>query len=213
MEKNGRIVRVLYYKAEIIQQLSFFIHHSSFLDQGAQVGSGTYIWHFSHITETAIVGQNCILGQNVYLGPLVNIGNRVKIQNNVSLYQGVNLEDDVFIGPSVVFTNVLNPRSFIDRKSEFLPTKVRKGASIGANATLVCGIEIGEYALVGAGSVVVRDVQAFALVVGNPARQVGWVSRQGNRLNFDEEGFARCSGDGSRYALVSGQVSSVSQPE
>jgi UDP-2-acetamido-3-amino-2,3-dideoxy-glucuronate N-acetyltransferase len=191
----------------------FFIHPSSCADDGAVIGSGTNIWHFSHISGTAIIGENCILGQNVYVGHSVAVGNGVKIQNNVSLYQGVILEDDVFIGPSAVFTNVLNPRSFIERKSEFLPTKVRKGASIGANATLVCGIEVGEYALVGAGSVVVRDVPAYALVLGNPARQLGWVSRQGNRLEFDDQGLATCNGDGSRYALVSGQVSSVFQPE
>ena len=186
---------------------SFYIHPSSYIDKGASIESGTNIWHFSHISATATIGENCILGQNVYVGHLVTVGNGVKIQNNVSLYEGVIIEDDVFLGPSVVFTNVLNPRSFIDRKAEFMPTRVRTGASIGANATLVCGIEIGAYALVGAGSVVVGDVPAYALVLGNPARQVGWVSRQGNRLHFDEQGIATCSGDGSRYTLVSGHVS------
>ncbi|GAO45234.1 acyltransferase [Flavihumibacter petaseus] len=159
-----------------------FVHTSSVVDQDAVIGAGTRIWHFCHIMTGAVVGQSCTIGQNVFIAKGVHIGNGVKVQNNVSLYEGVTLEDDVFVGPSVVFTNVINPRAFIERKAEFRPTVVKKGASIGANATIICGVEIGEYALVGAGAVVTKDVPSYALVVGNPATVIGRVDRDGNRI-------------------------------
>ncbi len=187
-----------------------FIHPSAIIDAGAQIGAGTRIWHFCHVMPTAIIGSNCILGQNVYVDNHAIIGNGVKIQNNVSVYHGVVLEDDVFVGPSVVFTNVINPRSFIERKTEFKNIVVKKGATIGANATIVCGLTIGEYALVGAGAVVTKDVQPYALVIGNPARQLGWVSEQAYRLVFDEQGRAVCEGDGSLYQLQGNAVAKIS---
>jgi len=187
-----------------------FIHPSAIIDEGAQIGAGTRIWHFCHVMPTAIIGSNCILGQNVYVDNHAIIGNGVKIQNNVSVYHGVVLEDDVFVGPSAVFTNVINPRSFIERKTEFKNIVVKKGATIGANATIVCGLTIGEYALVGAGAVVTKDVQPYALVIGNPARQLGWVSEQAYRLVFDEQGRAVCEGDGSLYQLQGNVVSKIS---
>lgn len=157
------------------------IHTSAVVDDGAGVGPGTYIWHFCHVMPSAVIGSHCMIGQNVFVDNNVRIGNGVKVQNNVSVYNGVTLEDDVFIGPSVVFTNVINPRSFIERKTEFKPTLVQKGASIGANATIVCGISIGEYAMIGAGAVVTKDVPPYALMTGNPAKQVGWVDMEGNK--------------------------------
>ena len=187
-----------------------FIHPSAIIDEGAQIGAGTRIWHFCHVMPTAIIGSNCILGQNVYVDNHAIIGNGVKIQNNVSVYHGVVLEDDVFVGPSAVFTNVINPRSFIERKTEFKNIVVKKGATIGANATIVCGLTIGEYALVGAGAVVTKDVQPYALVIGNPARQLGWVSEQAYRLVFDEQGKAVCEGDGSLYQLQGNVVAKIS---
>ncbi len=187
-----------------------FIHPSAIIDEGAQIGAGTRIWHFCHVMPTAIIGSNCILGQNVYVDNHAIIGNGVKIQNNVSVYHGVVLEDDVFVGPSAVFTNVINPRSFIERKTEFKNIVVKKGATIGANATIVCGLTIGEYALVGAGAVVTKDVQPYALVIGNPARQLGWVSEQAYRLVFDEQGGAVCEGDGSLYQLQGDAVAKIS---
>ncbi|MEI7965786.1 MAG: acyltransferase [Chitinophagaceae bacterium] len=187
-----------------------FIHPSAIIDEGAQIGAGTRIWHFCHVMPTAIIGSNCILGQNVYVDNHAIIGNGVKIQNNVSVYHGVVLEDDVFVGPSAVFTNVINPRSFIERKTEFKNIVVKKGATIGANATIVCGLTIGEYALVGAGAVVTKDVQPYALVIGNPARQLGWVSEQAYRLVFDEQGRAVCEGDGSLYQLQGNAVAKIS---
>jgi UDP-2-acetamido-3-amino-2,3-dideoxy-glucuronate N-acetyltransferase len=187
-----------------------FIHPSAIIDAGAQIGAGTRIWHFCHVMPTAIIGSNCILGQNVYVDNHAIIGNGVKIQNNVSVYHGVVLEDDVFVGPSAVFTNVINPRSFIERKTEFKNIVVKKGATIGANATIVCGLTIGEYALVGAGAVVTKDVQPYALVIGNPARQLGWVSEQAYRLVFDEQGRAVCEGDGSLYQLQGNVVAKIS---
>ncbi|MCX6313264.1 MAG: acyltransferase [Sphingobacteriales bacterium] len=187
-----------------------FIHPSAIIDEGAQIGAGTRIWHFCHVMPTAIIGSNCILGQNVYVDNHAIIGNCVKIQNNVSVYHGVVLEDDVFVGPSAVFTNVINPRSFIERKTEFKNIVVKKGATIGANATIVCGLTIGEYALVGAGAVVTKDVQPYALVIGNPARQLGWVSEQAYRLVFDEQGRAVCEGDGSLYQLQGNAVAKIS---
>jgi UDP-2-acetamido-3-amino-2,3-dideoxy-glucuronate N-acetyltransferase len=159
------------------------IHSTAVIDRGAKIGAGTRIWHFCHLMPGARVGENCILGQNVFVDNQVSIGNGCKVQNNVSLYNGVELEEEVFIGPSVVFTNVINPRAFIERKQEFKPTKVQKGASIGANATIICGISIGAYAFIGAGAVVTRNVPAYAKVAGNPARQIGWVDKEGNSVD------------------------------
>jgi len=161
---------------------SIQIHPTAIVDEGAVIGAGTKIWHFSHIMPEAVVGENCVIGQNVMIAPQVSLGNRVKVQNNVSVYTGVLCEDDVFLGPSCVFTNVINPRSFVERKNEFRPTWVRRGATIGANATILCGITIGEYAMIGAGCVVTKDVPPYALVVGNPGKQIGWVDKEGNRI-------------------------------
>ncbi|MBL0272575.1 MAG: N-acetyltransferase [Chitinophagaceae bacterium] len=188
---------------------SVFIHESSVIDPGARVGNGTRIWHFCHLMPTSLVGENCNLGQNVYIDNNVVIGNRVKIQNNVSVYNGVVIEDDVFLGPSMVFTNVINPRSFIERKNEFKKTLIRKGASIGANATILCGIEIGEYAMIGAGAVVTKPVPAYALMTGNPSRQTGWVSEAGISLKFDENGLAKCLQTGQVYKLMNDRISPV----
>jgi UDP-2-acetamido-3-amino-2,3-dideoxy-glucuronate N-acetyltransferase len=160
----------------------FQAHPTAIIENGSMIGEGTKIWHFSHIMERAVVGKNCNIGQNVVVSPQVILGNNVKVQNNVSIYTGVVCEDDVFLGPSCVFTNVINPRSFISRKEEFKPTLVKKGATIGANATIICGIIIGEYAMIGAGSVVTKDVPAYALIVGNPGKQTGWVDKEGNRI-------------------------------
>jgi UDP-2-acetamido-3-amino-2,3-dideoxy-glucuronate N-acetyltransferase len=177
------------------------IHPSSIVDDGAVIGSGTRIWHFCHLMPGSSIGNNCILGQNVYIDKNVLIGNGVKIQNNVSVYDGVTIEDDVFLGPSVVFTNVKNPRSFIERKKEFKKTVIKKGATIGANTTILCGIEVGSYALIGAGSVVINNVPAFALMVGNPAGQIGWVSINGKTLIFDNGGIGICPETGQKYKL------------
>src|SRR5215218_2494252 len=176
-----------------------FIHPTAVIDTGAQIGAGSKVWHFTHLMPQCRVGANCILGQNVFVDNNVVIGDGVKIQNNVSLYNGVLIEDAVFIGPSVVFTNVINPRSFIERKQEFKKTLIRTGASLGANATILCGIEIGTYALVGAGAVVTQSVLPFAVVYGNPARQQGWISREGYTLNFNEKGEAFCNPEGKTY--------------
>jgi UDP-2-acetamido-3-amino-2,3-dideoxy-glucuronate N-acetyltransferase len=185
---------------------SFFVHPSSIIDEGAQIGAGTKIWHFCHLMPTCVIGENCILGQNVYIDNNVMIGNGVKIQNNVSIYNGVIIEDDVFLGPSMVFTNVINPRSFIERKTEFKKTLIKKGASIGANATVLCGVEIGSYAMIGAGTVVVKDIHPYALVVGNPARQIGWVSEAGLTLDFNSEQIAICSQSGRKYGIKNEKV-------
>lgn len=178
--------------------MSYFSHPSAIIENNVEIGKGTKIWHFCHILEQSIIGENCSFGQNCVIGPKVKVGNGVKVQNNVSLYEGVVCEDDVFIGPSVVFTNVINPRSFIARKNEFKQTLLKKGCSLGANSTIVCGVSIGEYALVGAGSVVTKDIKPHALVVGNPARQIGWVDKGGVRLDF-VNGVATDSFDGSVY--------------
>ena len=181
-------------------------HPTTVIDEGCIIGKGTRIWHFCHLMSGCRIGEECNIGQNVVVSPGVVLGNRVKVQNNVSIYTGVICEDDVFLGPSCVFTNVINPRSFISRKAEFRTTRVEKGASIGANATLVCGNRIGRYAMVGAGSVVTRDVPPYALVVGNPARQIGWVSEYGCRLQFDANGEAICPESGEVYRLTGGDV-------
>ena len=184
----------------------YFSHDTAVIDEGCSIGSGTKIWHFSHIMAGSVVGENCNLGQNVVIASGVVLGNNVKVQNNVSVYTGVICEDDVFLGPSCVFTNVINPRSAVPRKNEYLPTKVCKGASIGANATIICGCTIGEYAMIGAGSVVTSDVPAFALVVGNPARQIGWMSEYGHRLDFDGQGVAVCPESKESYILKDDHV-------
>ncbi|MCU7551275.1 N-acetyltransferase [Chitinophagaceae bacterium LB-8] len=186
--------------------MNVFIHPTAVVDEGAQIGMGTRIWHFTHLMPGCRLGRNCNVGQNVFIDNGVTIGDGVKIQNNVSVYKGVLIEDDVFLGPSAVFTNVINPRSFIERKHEFRQTVVRRGATIGANATIVCGVEIGAYAMVGAGSVVTKNVLPFALVYGCPAVQEGWVSRAGHRLEFDEAGEASCPDSGERYLLKEGKV-------
>ena len=185
-----------------------FIHPTAIVDEGASIGNGSRIWHWTHVCSGARIGEGCSLGQNVYVAPTVVIGDRCKIQNNVSLYDGVILDDEVFCGPSMVFTNVLNPRSAIERKAEYLPTRVGRGATIGANATIVCGHDIGEHAFIAAGSVVTRPVPAFALVAGVPARQVGWMSRHGERLDMPVagDGEARCPATGERYRLSGGQL-------
>lgn len=185
---------------------SVFIHPSAIVDTGAQLGSGTKVWHFSHVMPLAVVGKDCVLGQNVFIANHVTVGHRVKIQNNVSLYEGVIVEEDVFIGPSAVFTNVINPRSAIERKHQFASTLIRKGVSIGANATIVCGVELGEYAFVAAGAVVTRDVLPFELVGGVAASHMGWMSRAGHRLHFDVDGLARCPENDDLYTLTEGRV-------
>ena len=186
--------------------MDYFAHPSAIVDEGCSIGKGTKIWHFSHIMADAKIGENCNLGQNVVVSPRVVLGNGVRVQNNVSLYEGVMCEDDVFLGPSMVFTNVFNPRSAVSRKHEYMQTLVKKGASIGANATIVCGNEIGEYAFIGAGTVVTKSVPAYALVVGNPSRQVGWMSEFGHKLTFDVDGFAICPESGQSYRLDRNKV-------
>lgn len=182
------------------------VHETAVVDEGATIGEGTNIWHFSHIMTGCKIGQSCSIGQNVVISPEVVIGNRVKIQNNVSVYTGVICEDDVFLGPSCVFTNVINPRSAISRKHQFMQTVVERGASVGANATIVCGNRIGAYAMIGAGAVVTKEVPPYALVVGNPAQQIGWVSEYGHRLEFDAEGVAVCPEGDAIYRLCDGCV-------
>lgn len=184
----------------------FFAHSSAFIDDGCIIGSGTKIWHFSHIMSNCIMGQNCNIGQNVVISPEVILGNNVKVQNNVSIYTGVTCEDDVFLGPSMVFTNVINPRSAVNRKNQYMKTVVKKGASIGANATIVCGHDIGTYAFIGAGAVVTKNVPDYALVVGNPAKQLGWVSEYGHRLSFDAKGEAVCPETQEVYTVNEGIV-------
>jgi UDP-2-acetamido-3-amino-2,3-dideoxy-glucuronate N-acetyltransferase len=184
----------------------YFAHETAVIDDGCKIGKGTRIWHFSHIMNGCVIGENCNIGQNVVISPDVILGKNVKIQNNVSVYTGVICEDDVFLGPSMVFTNVINPRSHVNRKNEYASTIVRKGASIGANATIVCGNEIGSYALIGAGAVVTKPVKPYALVIGNPARQTGWVSVNGHKLHFNAQGEAICPETGQRYKLENNEV-------
>jgi UDP-2-acetamido-3-amino-2,3-dideoxy-glucuronate N-acetyltransferase len=185
--------------------MSFFAHETAVIDEGCQIGDKTKIWHFSHIMKGSEIGKGCNLGQNVVVSPLVKLGQNVKVQNNVSIYSGVICEDDVFLGPSMVFTNILNPRSAIVRKSSYIQTLVKKGASIGANSTIICGVEIGKYALIGAGSVVTKSVPAYALVVGNPGKQIGWVSEFGHTLNFDHK-IAFCKESQEKYILENNVV-------
>ncbi len=188
---------------------AYFAHETAVIDEGCQIGEGAKIWHFSHIMPNCEIGEKCNIGQNVVVSPGVKLGRNVKVQNNVSVYTGVICEDDVFLGPSMVFTNILNPRSAIIRRDQYKETLVRKGASIGANATVVCGNEIGAFALIGAGAVVTKPVPAFALVVGNPAKHIGWVSEYGHRLQFDERGFASCPESDQKYELVDGLVKRI----
>jgi UDP-2-acetamido-3-amino-2,3-dideoxy-glucuronate N-acetyltransferase len=187
--------------------VEYFAHKTAVVDEGCTIGAKTKIWHFSHIMTGCTIGLSCNLGQNVVVSPDVVLGNNVKVQNNVSIYTGVQCEDDVFLGPSMVFTNIVNPRSAVIRKDQYLKTLVKKGATIGANATIICGNNIGEYALIGAGSVVTKNVPAYALFIGNPAKQIGWVSEYGHRLNFDQNDEAICSESEQKYKLENGLVS------
>jgi len=189
--------------------MNYFAHQTAIIDDNCKIGNDTKIWHFSHIMSGCTIGEACNIGQNVVISPSVILGKNVKIQNNVSVYTGVVCEDDVFLGPSMVFTNVINPRSHVNRKNEYAETMVRKGSSIGANATVVCGNEIGEYSLIGAGAVITKPVKPYALVVGNPAKQIGWVSENGQKLNFDSESKAICSETGQEYILLNGGVKRI----
>jgi UDP-2-acetamido-3-amino-2,3-dideoxy-glucuronate N-acetyltransferase len=185
---------------------SYFAHETAIIDEGSEIGEGTKIWHFSHVMTSCKIGKNCNLGQNVVISPQVVLGNNVKVQNNVSIYTGVTCEDDVFLGPSVVFTNVVNPRSAVNRRGQYAKTTVKRGVSIGANATIVCGHDIGEYAFIGAGAVVTKNIPAYALVMGNPARQAGWMSEYGHKLTFNASGLAVCPESQERYRLKDGVV-------
>ena len=187
-------------------QTKYFVHDTSVIDEGAEIGEGTKIWHFCHLMPKSRVGKNCNIGQNVFIANDVILGNNVKVQNNVSIYTGVTCEDDVFLGPSMVFTNVIIPRSTVNRNGQFLKTHVGNGASIGANATIICGNNIGRYAFVGAGSVVTKDIPDYGLVIGNPARQIGWMSEYGHHLAFDEKGHAKCPESGEKYILREGEI-------
>tara|TARA_B100000809_G_scaffold9483_1_gene8968 strand:+ start:5485 stop:6081 length:597 start_codon:yes stop_codon:yes gene_type:complete len=192
-----------------LNNMSYFNHETAIVDEGCKIGEGTKIWHFSHIMPNCIIGVNCNIGQNVVVSSGVVLGKNVKIQNNVSIYEGVICEDDVFLGPSMVFTNVVNPRSAVNRRGTYSKTTVKKGASIGANATIVCGHDIGEFAFIGAGAVVTKTVSAYALVVGNPAKQIGWMSEYGHRLEFDEKGIAICEESNEKYNIVDNVVSKI----
>lgn len=193
-----------------MSDVKYFAHPTAVVDEGCEIGVGVKIWHFSHVMSGCKIGDGCNLGQNVVVSPKVVLGKNVRVQNNVSIYEGVICEDDVFLGPSMVFTNVINPRSAVSRKHEYMQTLVKKGASIGANATVVCGNEIGEFAFIGAGAVITKPVHPYALVVGNPARQIGWMSEYGQRLEFDENGFATCSESGEKYQLNGMDVKKIS---
>lgn len=187
----------------------FFAHETAVIDQGVEIGAGTKIWHFSHIMTGSVIGENCNLGQNVVVSPEVTLGKNVKVQNNVSIYTGVICEDDVFLGPSMVFTNVINPRSAIKRREEYLKTVVGRGATIGANATIVCGNDIGAFAFIGAGAVITKEVLPYALIVGNPGKQVGWMSEYGQRLEFDASGLATCSESQEKYIIEENRVRKI----
>ena len=194
-----------------MKKKDYFVHESSYVDEPCQIGKGSKIWHFSHIMKDSVIGENCNIGQNVVVSNDVKLGNNVKIQNNVSIYTGVVCEDDVFLGPSMVFTNVINPRSGVIRKEEYMKTVVKKGASIGANVTIVCGNNIGRYAFIGAGAVVTKDVPDYALMVGNPSRNIGWMSEFGERLNFDSTGIAICNNTGLKYKLSNNLVHKIDE--
>jgi UDP-2-acetamido-3-amino-2,3-dideoxy-glucuronate N-acetyltransferase len=196
-----------------LEENKFFVHSTAVIDEGAEIGEKVKIWHFSHIMSGCKIGVGCNIGQNVVVSPKVILGKNVRVQNNVSIYEGVLCEDDVFIGPSVVFTNVINPRSAVNRKHQYMQTLVRKGASIGANSTIVCGNEIGEYAFIGAGAVVTKPVASYALVVGNPAKQIGWISELGHRLHFDKNNTAFCEESGEQYELRNNRVVKVKERE
>jgi UDP-2-acetamido-3-amino-2,3-dideoxy-glucuronate N-acetyltransferase len=187
----------------------YYSHETAIIDEGCEIGKGTKIWHFSHVMPNCKLGENCNIGQNVVISPEVVLGDNVKVQNNVSIYTGVTCDDDVFLGPSMVFTNVINPRSAVNRRGQYSKTHVGRGASIGANATIVCGHDIGEYAFIGAGAVVTKTVPAYSLVVGNPSKQIGWMSEYGHKLVFDPNGFATCPESGEKYQLTNGEVSKI----
>ncbi|MBE0653545.1 MAG: N-acetyltransferase [Bacteroidales bacterium] len=189
--------------------MEYYAHETAVIDEGCTIGKGTKIWHFSHIMKDSVIGENCNLGQNVVISPGVFLGRNVKVQNNVSVYTGVICEDDVFLGPSMVFTNVINPRSAVARKDQYLKTLVKKGATIGANATIICGNTIGRYSFIGAGAVITKNVEDYALVFGNPARQTGWMSEYGHRLHFDEQGVAVCPESGEKYKLENQKVTKI----
>lgn len=191
--------------------MSYFSHETAVIDDGCQIGEGTKIWHFSHIMTNCVIGENCNIGQNVVVSPEVVLGKNVKVQNNVSIYSGVTCEDDVFLGPSMVFTNVTNPRSAVNRRGEYAKTVVKKGATIGANATIVCGHDIGKYAFIGAGAVVTKTIQPYALVVGNPAKQIGWMSEYGHQLAFDENGIGTCKESKEKYKLADNTVIKIAE--
>lgn len=188
---------------------NYFAHETAVIDDDCEIKDGTKIWHFSHIMSNCSIGENCNIGQNVVVSPQVILGNNVKVQNNVSIYTGVICEDDVFLGPSMVFTNVINPRSAVNRKNEYMKTTVKKGVSIGANATIVCGNDIGEFAFIGAGAVVVKEIKPYALVVGNPSKQIGWISEYGHRLEFDKDGIAYCAESNDKYELKNDSVNKI----
>lgn len=192
------------------QEQPYYAHPTAVIDDGCTIGTGTKIWHFCHIMSNCVIGENCNIGQNVVVSPEVTLGKNVKVQNNVSIYTGVQCEDDVFLGPSMVFTNVINPRSAVNRRGQYEKTIVKKGASIGANATIVCGHDIGRYAFIGAGAVVTKEVPDYALVVGNPARQTGWMSEYGHKLKFDSNGLATCPESQEKYELKDGKVRKIS---
>lgn len=189
--------------------VDYYVHPSAVVDEPARIGAGTKIWHFSHIMTDVTLGENCNLGQNVFVGKGVVLGNNVKVQNNVSIYAGVTCEDDVFLGPSMVFTNVINPRSAVNRRGEYLETYVEQGVTIGANATIVCGIRLGKFAFIGAGAVVTKDIPPYALIVGNPGRQMGWMSEYGERLEFDQDGLGICPGSQEKYQLKNHRVTKI----
>ena len=194
-----------------MEEKQYFAHETAVIDEGCSIGKGTKIWHFSHVMKNSVIGENCNLGQNVVISPDVVLGKNVKVQNNVSIYTGVICEDDVFLGPSMVFTNVINPRSAIARKDQYMKTQVRKGATIGANATVVCGNPIGKYSFIGAGAVITKEVKDYELVVGNPARHAGWMSEYGHRLHFDENGIATCPESREKYQLIDQKVTKITE--
>ena len=192
-----------------MKEKKYFSHETAIIDEGCVIGQNTKIWHFSHIMSDSVIGENCNIGQNVVISPDVILGSNVKVQNNVSIYTGVVCEDDVFLGPSMVFTNVINPRSAIIRRNDYMSTIVKKGASIGANATIVCGNDIGKFSFIGAGAVVTKEVQDYSLVVGNPSKQIGWVSEYGHRLKFNDQGIGKCVESNQEYLLTNNQVKRV----